>query len=86
MQDLGPLSGEPGTMQDHKACAIGHEIGLLRRNGIEGKRAVVRPGDAGLVAKPLIGVRAHRPVRDSEAFGSFSDRQESIRGAYVLQF
>ena len=73
MHDLELLSGEPGRMQDDEASAIGHEIGLWRRNGVEGKRAVARPGDAGLVVKPLTRVPAHRPVLNGEASGSFLD-------------
>ena len=73
MHDLEFLSGEPGGMQDHEASAIGHEIGLRCRNGVEGKRAVARSSDAGLVLKPLTGVRAHRPVFDGEASGLFRD-------------
>ena len=62
-------------MQDHKTSAIGDEIGLRRSNGVEGERAVARTSDTGLVPKPLIGVRAHRRVLDSEAFGFFLHRQ-----------
>ena len=74
MHDLEPLTGKPGGMQHHEASAIRHEIRLRRRNGLEHERAVVRPGDAGRVLKPLIGVRAHCPVLDSEASGFFLDR------------
>ena len=58
MRDPEPLSGEPGRMEDHEASAIGHEIGLRRRNGVEDEHAIARPADAGFVFKPLIVVGA----------------------------
>src|SRR3984885_12017181 len=73
MRDLKRLSGKPGGMQHHEASAIRHEIRLRRSDCIEHEPAVVRPDDAGRVLKPLIGVRAHRPVLDGEAFGFFLD-------------
>ncbi len=60
-------------MQDHEASAIGHEIGLRRRNGLEGERAVTRPGDAGFVLKPLIGVLADRFILNGETSSVFLD-------------
>ena len=50
-------------MQHDEAGAIGHEVGLRRRDGVEGKDAVARPGDARLVYKPLIARPRRR--RDS---------------------
>ena len=73
MRDLELLSGEPGRMQDHEASAIGDEIGPRRRNRLEGERAVTRPGDAGFVLKPLIGVPADRFVLDGETSSVFLD-------------
>jgi hypothetical protein len=40
VHDLEPLSGEPSGVEDDEASAIGHEVGLRRRYGVEGKDAV----------------------------------------------
>ena len=43
VQDLEPLPGEPGGVQDDEACAIGNEIGLRRCDGVEGEEPSLDP-------------------------------------------
>ena len=40
VHDLELLPGEPGGVEDDEASTIGHEVGLRRRYGVEGKDAV----------------------------------------------